>query len=236
MFSFKYFLEAGETTLSNHLLKNYHRLGLSLPEFMLWIQLYRFDRQGDSFPDLAVIAEDMGMETDEIFQLLNQLVAKKCLAIETQVTDGGKRMDRYSLYPIFDKLAILEEQERFSKSQQKEVDNVKTMYQSFEKEFGRPLSSIEFQRISQWLEEDHYSPELISLALREAVLNQAYNLNYIDRVLLAWERKNIKTSQQVNEEQKRRKQALMNKEVEGNLKKETLPEVTLHNWLDQEGK
>ena len=39
--------------------------------------------------------------------------------------------------------------------------------------------------IGQWLNTDHYSPELIRLALREAVLNQAYSLKYIDRILLA---------------------------------------------------
>ena len=59
----------------------------------------------------------------------------------------------------------------------------------FESEFGRPLSAIEYQRISQWLEEDKYQPDLIQFALREAVLNQAYSLNYIDRILLSWERK-----------------------------------------------
>ncbi len=36
--------------------------------------------------------------------------------------------------------------------------------------------------IGQWLNTDHYSPELIRLALREAVLNQAYSLKYIDRI------------------------------------------------------
>ena len=53
------------------------------------------------------------------------------------------------------------------------------------------FSAIEYQRISQWLEEDKYQPDLIQFALREAVLNQAYSLNYIDRILLSWERKNI---------------------------------------------
>lgn len=75
------------------------------------------------------------------------------------------------------------------------------MYQLFEQEFGRPLSSIEFQRIGQWLEEDHYQPEILKLALREAVLNQAYSFNYVDRILLSWERKNLRTKQQVEEDQ-----------------------------------
>lgn len=81
------------------------------------------------------------------------------------------------------------------KNQQEEKQSydskVRSLYQMFESEFGRPLSAIEYQRISQWLEEDKYQPDLIQFALREAVLNQAYSLNYIDRILLSWERKNI---------------------------------------------
>ena len=81
-------------------------------------------------------------------------------------------------------------------------DEIKQLYQGFEKEFGRPLSPIELEMIGQWLNTDHYSPELIRLALREAVLNQAYSLKKkalresvggeayslknIDRILLAW--------------------------------------------------
>ncbi len=116
-------------------------------------------------------------------------------------------------------------------SQEKMVQSV---YQLFEQEFGRPLSAIEFQRIGQWLEEDHYQPEILKLALREAVLNQAYSFNYVDRILLSWERKNLKTKQQVEEDQKRRKQQMLQKEVEStNAQPEALPKVTLKNWLEE---
>ncbi len=116
-------------------------------------------------------------------------------------------------------------------SQEKMVQSV---YQLFEQEFGRPLSAIEFQRIGQWLEEDHYQPEILKLALREAVLNQAYSFNYVDRILLSWERKNLKTKQQVEEDQKRRKQQMLQKEVETtNAQPEALPKVTLKNWLEE---
>ncbi|MEO2820231.1 DnaD domain protein, partial [Lacticaseibacillus rhamnosus] len=41
------------------------------------------------------------------------------------------------------------------------------------------------------------------LALREAVLNAAYSLKYMDRILLNWERRHLKTAQQVQAELKR---------------------------------
>ncbi|TKO86873.1 DnaD domain-containing protein, partial [Enterococcus faecalis] len=70
-------------------------------------------------------------------------------------------------------------------------------YPAFEKQFGRPLSPIELEMIGQWLNPDHYSPELIRLALRDAVLNQAYSLKYIVGILLAWERNNISSKEEV---------------------------------------
>ena len=35
------------------------------------------------------------------------------------------------------------------------------------------------------------------MALREAVLSQAYSLKYVDRILLNWQRHNLKTSSEV---------------------------------------
>ncbi|MDM8277294.1 DnaD domain protein, partial [Lactobacillus gallinarum] len=66
-----------------------------------------------------------------------------------------------------------------------------------EVEFGRYLSPIEREEIAQWLSVDHYTPEVIELALREAVLSQAYSLKYIDRVLLNWQRHNLKTVDEI---------------------------------------
>ena len=112
---------------------------------------------------------------------------------------------------------------------------IKRLFGLLEQEFGRPLSGIEFQRVHQWLDEDHYSPALIELALKEAVLNQVYNFNYIDRILLAWERKNIRTKEQVANEQKNRQRKKLQSQVDQTMNTTApLPKVTLHNWLDEE--
>ncbi|MGM0212733.1 DnaD domain protein [Enterococcus sp. AZ109] len=231
MISLEEYLANGQTTVSNLLLKNYARLGLSTFECMLWLQLLAANQAGNDFPDLVNVAESMGIGKEKIYNLLGDLINKGFVVLETVQDEHGRQKDRYNLLPAYEKLAVLKEQERFQVEQQTEEQAIKKMYQSFEQEFGRPLSAIEYQRIGQWLDEDHYSPDLIALALREAVLNQAYNLTYIDRVLLSWERKNIRTKQQVEEEQKRRKQILLQKEeVKGS---EELPEVSLYNWLKE---
>lgn len=231
MFSLRDYLAGGETTISNLLLQNYTKLGLNTMEFMLWLQLYAAHQKGEDFPDLNQIANNMGSTTDKIYGILNSLMKKDFVALVTTLDDQGRQSDRYDLLPAFDKLEILKEQQRFETEEQNDLVAQKKMLRSFEQEFGRPLSPIEYQKIGYWLTDDHYSPALIELALQEAVLNQAYNFKYIETVLQSWEKKNIRSKAQVEEEQRRRKQILLQKEEK--QQSEELPKVSLYNWLER---
>ncbi|ALS00464.1 DNA replication protein DnaD [Enterococcus silesiacus] len=235
MLSINEYLKAGETTVSNLVIENYQKIGLTDEEFLFWLQLFRSQAKGDLFPDLAEISQMMGKPIDVIYKLMNQLVSRGFLVIETKQNEQGQMMDTYDLLPIFEKIDLLQQKLTEKQKEVTSEETIKQLYQGFEKEFGRQLSPIELEMIGQWLETDHYQPELIRLALREAVLNQAYSLKYIDRILLAWERKNITTKEQVAEDQKRRKQALIQKEIEQQgVQNEPIPKVTLHNWLNPE--
>lgn len=233
MISITEYLNQGQTILSNYILANYRRLGMDHEEFVFWLQLYRYHEQGNDFPDLSMIANEMQIKQEEVFRLLGQLIEKQLLTIETVKRPDGKQVDFYRFDSIFAKLEALAKTEQRKNQAAEKEETISSLYKSIEQEFGRPLSPIEYERIGQWLNEDKYQPELILLALKEAVLNQVYNLNYIDRVLLSWERKNITTSHQVTEEQQRRKRQLLQKEAEtANEKKRELPKISLHNWLD----
>ncbi|MBP1048244.1 DnaD domain protein [Enterococcus sp. BWM-S5] len=235
MLSMYDYLQAGETTISNLVIENYRKIGLSDEEFLFLLQLYRSQAKGDLFPDLGAISLIMGKPKESMYQLLNELVSKGCIRIDTKQNEQGQMIDTYDLLPIFQKIEGVQQKQTVQHQLQSEEESIKQLYQGFEKEFSRPLSPIELEMISQWLETDNYKPELIRLALKEAVLNQAYSLKYIDRILLAWERKNITTKEQVAEDQKRRKQTLLQKEIdEESHAQEELPKVTLHNWLNPE--
>lgn len=235
MTSFMDYIHSGQLTVSNLLLGNYSAMGLTTEEMMLWLQLSRKNIQGDTFPDLIPLAKEMNISKERIFFLLNQLVEKDAIEIKTTTDKQGRKTDIYLLEKIYEKLFALLDQKEEKQQEKAQELQVKELYQSFEQEFGRSLSPMEYQRVGQWLEEDKYQPELIQLALREAVLNQAYNLNYVDRILLSWERKNITTKVQVQKEQARRKEILLQKEAESKTPKTELPKVSLYNWLKEEG-
>ena len=52
------------------------------------------------------IAETMGKTPDTIYKLLNQLVSRGFIRIETQQNQKGQMMDTYDLLPVFQKIQL----------------------------------------------------------------------------------------------------------------------------------
>jgi len=76
------------------------------------------------------------------------------------------------------------------------------LYSSFEKEFGRCLSPIENEKISQWLAEDKMPPDLIAEALKMAVLRGAISFAYIDKILQSWQKQGLSSLAEVQRKDK----------------------------------
>lgn len=74
---------------------------------------------------------------------------------------------------------------------------VLNLIKTFEQEFGRPLTPIETAQIESWYRDEGYSEELIKEALKRAVLRGVLNLNYVDRILSQWAKKNLRTPREV---------------------------------------
>ncbi|WP_436648857.1 DnaD domain-containing protein [Lactiplantibacillus plantarum] len=196
----------GQTTIANALLAHYREIGVTNDELLVYLQFKRLIDQGNQFPDAAVIAKSLGESTNAVFQRLHEMLAKKLLTIESITDDDQKIHDRYNFDGLYDKLAVALKKQPVSTqaSEQATSENSRQkVFRAIQTEFGRDLSPIEMESISKWFDEDHYEPEVIELALREAVLRQVYNLTYMDRILLNWQKRNLKTAAQVEAERQR---------------------------------
>ncbi|WNJ63525.1 DnaD domain-containing protein [Lactiplantibacillus plantarum] len=196
----------GQTTIANALLAHYREIGVTNDELLVYLQFKRLIDQGNQFPDAAVIAKSLGESTNAVFQQLHEMLAKKLLTIESITADDQKIHDRYNFDGLYDKLAVALKKQPVSTqaSEQATSENSRQkVFRAIQTEFGRDLSPIEMESISKWFDEDHYEPEVIELALREAVLRQVYNLTYMDRILLNWQKRNLKTAAQVEAERQR---------------------------------
>ncbi len=232
----KEFLEwvnQGHTVLPNLLIRYYKVLSLTNEELIILLQLKSYQDSGNYFPDLSEIAQNLQVANETIYQTIQSLIEKKCLSIQTKADEEGKKNDYYSLDQLWEKLIVMKKQDRKEDNRnQKRVERGQ-LYQSFEQEFGRSLSPIEIEMISQWLDEDLYSVELINMALREAVLNQAYSLKYMDRILLNWENKNIRTLEQAERESDRFRDKFRRTEPD-QIDTSDENDVPLYRWIDDD--
>lgn len=193
------------------LITSYQTLHLEEKELILLVYLL-------SEPDMVFnpkkISEELGYSLNEIMLLFDQLGNKGMVTIETKKINN-LREEFINLDALYQKLAYLVMNEEPTKE-----EPTTNLYDTFEQEFGRPLSPIEYELINGWLDAN-YEEELIVLALKEATFNGVSNLRYIDKILYEWKRKGIGTKEQVEQERMR----FQNKKVE---KKELFD----YDWLN----
>lgn len=198
----------GFTTLQNGLIAYYSQIGISDAELILIIQLEAFAQHGENFPSNDKIAANTNLSSNEVAGLIQRLIDQKYLTIEQTTDNEGRIGNQYNLSKLYDKLdqfladnILVKDQHSKQEVVSDSLENnpLNRLARQFEIEFGRYLSPIEREEIASWLNVDHYSPDIIELALREAVLSQAYSLKYVDRILLNWQRHNLKTSSEIKQ-------------------------------------
>lgn len=206
MATYNDYRNVGFTTISNNLLKYYSQLQLTETELVLILELEAWAQKDNTFPNNDVLAKTMTLSPIEISQLIQQLIDKDILILQQGRDSEGRISNFYDLSLLYEKIDKLIDQQssninssvvRNSDSTNIVRDPIQTLVRQFEIEFGRLLSPIERQEIAAWINIDHYQPEVIKMALREAILAQVYNLKYIDRILLNWQRHNLITPDQV---------------------------------------
>ena len=162
------------------------KFNLSLNEFLL---LLYFDNSFDLVFDIKVIAKTLNMKEEDVLSSYGSLMAKKLIKVNVEKDGFGKVREKVSLDNFYNEIK--------SDYKIKETESIKTdIYSVFEKEFGRTLSTMDYEIINAWIE-NGFSEELILEALKEAVYNGAPNLRYIDKVLYEWDRKGIKEPKDV---------------------------------------
>ena len=163
--------------------------------------------------DINLISETTKLDENEIMTSFAKLTDKKIITTEIIKKDGiiEEIINIENIY----KLACISISEE-SKDQEKT-----DIFSTFEKEFGRTLSPVEYELINAWLEKG-INEEIIIGALKEAIYNGVSNLRYIDKIIYEWNKKGFKTMEDV-------KKHITNKES-----KEYTDDGFDYNWLDED--
>ncbi len=218
----QHYLQAGETNISNLLLHHYKELGMTTSQFVLYLQFKSYQDRGIMNPDVRTIAKNLGTKERQVFEQLHQMMTNHLVEQKMRKMEDGKEDAIYDFSLLINKLALLNENDQAATVK---VENTNNRVETFNQLEGRPLSSMELQIVNDWLDKDNYSAIMIKLALRQAVMNSALNLQYMDRILQSWDRQGLRTERDINEHEKRfeqRKEAGQKPEKK-TLKKPKIP-------------
>ncbi|MDI3256289.1 MAG: DnaD domain protein [Kyrpidia sp.] len=194
-------LEGSAMSIPVELLRWYREIGMYDEELVLILHLlYMRDRENTVFPTYAELSRRMTASEDEIAGMIQRLIGHGLLDLHHRLDEQtGTWQDSYDLSPLFLRLARtwLERNVEELPRPWATADAASRLFRLFEEEFGRPLSAIEIEQLIQWLDQDAYPEWMIQEALREAVLSGTLSLRYIDRILLEWQKKNIRSPREL---------------------------------------
>ena len=189
------------------LLREYGQIGLNEQEVLLSLRLLLMYYKKGGFT-LSDVAAEFATDEEEAAALISPLLEKDILLpVEENVTDytlDGLFAQLYELWVINKRRMQKNAAQRAARAaktetQKRRMVELGQLYRVFEQELGRNLSPIENEKITQWLETDKQSPELILEALRRSVLHGKASFAYIDKILLNWRRQNLRTPAEVEE-------------------------------------
>ena len=183
---------------------------LSLEELLLLVYFINQDKPVFDIKRISLITY---LSSNEIMAAFSSLTGKGLVSIKTSKEDGKitEVIDITNTYR-----AMVSDININIKKQA-----TTNIYTIFEKEFGRPLSPVEYEIIKAWINSG-ISEELIKGALKEAVFNNVRNLRYIDKILSEWEKKGFKSVDEVD--------SYLKKKESNNPKQELFD----YNWLEDE--
>lgn len=172
------------------LLINYKKLNISSQELVLIIYFI-----GNDDFDLEKLCYDLDIKGYEVLNLIDSLSKKNILKLKKR-TNNNICEEYVCLDELYNKLSLL----LINDKQEEKI----TIYDEFEKEFGRTLSPMEYEIIGAYMDSG-FTEELVIAALKEAVYNGVTNLRYIDKILYDWKKKGITKIEETKEKSKQNK-------------------------------
>ena len=194
------------------LFMKYKSIGITNDELIFIIYLIN----GSDIFNPKQISDDLNLSLTEVMNIVESLTSKGILKLELKKV-GNTRNEYINLDGLYSKLTFL----LINKEEKKNT----TIYDVCESEFGRPITPMEYQIIGAWLD-NGTSEETIILAIKEAVYNGTTNLRYIDSIISNWNKKGIKTKEDVEKSRMNFKKTKEKKDLD--------KEILQYDWLNDE--
>lgn len=198
--------------------RNMGKLGITGDEVVVLIFIINMGPRVLYDPEM--ISKGTGINRIRVLEVINGLISKGILAIVVKKNGSSKKMEEFISTDLFyEKMrgVLLGGTNRANGKREEQTD----LFSMFEKEFGRTLSSMEYEIIRGWVSDDMPS-DLVREALREATYNGVSNLRYIEKIILDWKKRGYKSVKDIERARERYR------------KKNGNGDVFDYNWLDDE--
>lgn len=198
--------------------RNMGKLGITGDEVLVLIFIINMGPRVLYDPEM--ISKGTGINRIRVLEVINGLISKGILAIVVKKNGSSKKMEEFISTDLFyEKMrgVLLGGTNRANGKREEQTD----LFSMFEKEFGRTLSSMEYEIIRGWVSDDMPS-DLVREALREATYNGVSNLRYIEKIILDWKKRGYKSVKDIERARERYK------------KKNGNGDIFDYNWLDDE--
>ena len=204
-------------TIPIYIYKCLHKLDIDSDSFVFL--MYLACNVNNKAFDVKGISDELGIDIKNIMNYISILQDKRLLELKVSTNDNGIMEEYISLDLFYDKISMLMINE--INESKTESSNV---FKILESELNKELSPIEREIVISW-KDNGYSDEIIKEAIKEAVYNGVSSLRYIDKILYEWDKKNIKTKEDVLKNKKNYRE----KEKEGKIEK---IELFDYDWME----
>ena len=162
--------ESRDFVINSNVVKSISELDITLDEFLLVLYFINVS----CYLNTEDIKNKLGFSDEKTYSTFSSLLDKKYIELEV-VNMSNEVSEKVKLDPLYDRLAL-----------NKKVESNETdIYEWFERELGRTLSSFEYEIINKWIE-DGVKEDTIKKALKEAILNNVRSFKYIDKIIYEW--------------------------------------------------
>lgn len=192
-------LKKGNFVVPVYLFQLREKFSLPLEEFLFLVYLINIDERFVFDP--SKLSKTLNLSLENVMTYIDHLTEQGLIQVDVVKNEKGVMEEYVFLKPFYEKLSHLVIDDMASREEEKKAEK-KTIYDKVAEGFARPISSIEREVISSWIE-NHFSEELIVAALKETVLNGVSNLRYMDRILYEWNKKGYKTAEDVENGKKK---------------------------------
>ena len=182
-------IEKNIVDFSELVLNNYYKLGLNETDAVIIIKLNYLLGANKTYISPKELSETLSISAQTTSKRLNSLVERGFIKLKLVKNGKGKHTETFNLDLLIERILK-------SDYEEKEVDKIEKnktlegkLVKLFEEEFKKPLSVLDIQTITKWLNEDKYTYELIKDALFEAIRIRKLNIKYVDGILLKGEKK-----------------------------------------------